>query len=122
MRTTLAVALVWFGLTVPGRLTDVTPSTFLRSIEYSLGSVFSFIASHADEDTVLVVLGDHQPATAVAGSDSGEDVPITIIAKDPAVIDRVSGWGWKDGVRPDPEAPVGRMDAFRDKFLTAFNS
>jgi hypothetical protein len=33
---------------------------------------------------------------------------------------RVSGWGWQDGMGPDPDAPVWRMDDFRDRFLTAF--
>jgi hypothetical protein len=36
------------------------------------------------------------------------------------VLDRVAGWGWTDGLRPAADAPVWRMDAFRDRFLTAF--
>jgi hypothetical protein len=47
-------------------------------------------------------------------------VPITIVAKDPAVLDRVSSWGWTDGLNPSPKAPVWPMDAFRDKFLGAY--
>ncbi|MDT7694495.1 MAG: hypothetical protein QOI75_3862, partial [Pseudonocardiales bacterium] len=39
-----------------------------------------------------------------------------------AVLDRISGWGWQDGLKPGPNAPVWRMDAFRDRFLTAFGS
>ena len=48
------------------------------------------------------------------------DVPITIVAKDQAVLDRIAGWGWQDGLKPGPQAPVWRMDSFRDRFLTAF--
>ena len=47
-------------------------------------------------------------------------MPITIIAHDPAVLDRISGWGWQDGLRPEPDAPVWPMDAFRDRFFAAF--
>jgi hypothetical protein len=36
------------------------------------------------------------------------------------VLDRISGWGWQDGLKPGPQAPVSRMDTFRDRFLTAF--
>ncbi|MCW2492864.1 MAG: hypothetical protein JWN47_2228, partial [Frankiales bacterium] len=54
------------------------------------------------------------------GPGASHDVPITIIARDPAVMDRISGWGWQDGLRPDANAPVWPMDAFRDRFLTAF--
>jgi hypothetical protein len=67
-----------------------------------------------------VILGDHQPFPLVAGSNASHDVPISIIAKDPAVLDRVAGWKWQDGLNPSPKAPVWRMDTFRDRFLTAF--
>ena len=50
------------------------------------------------------------------------DVPISVIAHDPKVMDRIAGWGWQDGLRPSPQAPVWPMDAFRDRFLTAFGS
>ncbi len=29
-------------------------------------------------------------------------------------------WGWQDGMRPGPDAPVWPMDAFRNRFLTAY--
>ena len=71
---------------------------------------------------MLVFLGDHQPAPAVTGDGASWDVPITIVAKDRAVLDRISGWGWQDGLRPRAGAPVWRMNTFRDRFLTAFGS
>jgi len=90
------------------------------SIEYSLNALVSFVQTYGDDNLVLIVLGDHQPATIVSGSNAGRDVPISIIARDPAVLDRISGWGWQDGLRPRPDAPVWPMDAFRDRFLTAY--
>ena len=69
---------------------------------------------------MLVVLGDHQPHSYVTGSDAGHDVPISVIAHDPAVLDRIDDWGWQDGLHPTPDAPVWQMDAFRDRFLTAY--
>jgi hypothetical protein len=47
-------------------------------------------------------------------------VPITIIARDPRVLDRISSWGWQDGMLPDPHAAVWPMSSFRNRFLTAF--
>ncbi len=90
------------------------------SIQYSLTALVSFVQTYATDNTVLIVLGDHQPATIVSGSNAGHDVPISIIARDPAVLDRISGWGWQDGLRPRPDAPVWPMDAFRDRFLSAY--
>ena len=95
---------------------------YARSISYSVQSLISYLQQHGDDNTVLIFLGDHQPAPIVTGEGASRDVPITIVARDPAVLDQISGWGWQDGLRPGPQAPVWRMDAFRDRFLTAFGS
>ncbi|WP_203580273.1 CDP-alcohol phosphatidyltransferase [Microbacterium hibisci] len=92
------------------------------SIEYALGSLLAFLQNHDDPDLVVIALGDHQPGAIVSGADAGRDVPVSIIAKDPAVLDAIAGWRWQDGLRPDHTAPVWRMDAFRDRFFAAFGS
>ena len=93
-----------------------------RSIQYSLQTIFSFVRRYGDDNTVLIVLGDHQPHTVISGQGATHDVPISIIARDPKVLDQIAGWHWQDGVRPNPKAPVWPMNAFRDRFLTAFGS
>ena len=82
--------------------------------------LISYVQTYGDDGLVMVFLGDHQPAPVITGENASRDVPITIVARDPAVLERISGWGWQDGLRPDPQAPVWKMDAFRDRFLTAF--
>lgn len=91
-----------------------------QSVAYSLGSTFSLLGHVRDRDLVLVVLGDHQPAPIVSGLDAGHDVPISVVARDPAVLDRIAGWAWSEGLRPGPRSPVWRMDQFRDRFLAAY--
>lgn len=93
---------------------------YARSIEYSLDSLISYVERYGDDNLVLVFLGDHQPAPIVTGPDASRDVPITVVARDRTVLDRISGWGWQDGLKPGPQAPVWRMDTFRDRFLATF--
>ncbi len=102
----------------PQRVRDA----YAESIVYSLNALVSFVQTYGGDDLVMVFLGDHQPATIVSGENSGHDVPVTVVAKDPHVLDQISGWGWQDGMWPRPDAPVWRMDAFRDRFLAAFGS
>ncbi|MGL5912032.1 MAG: CDP-alcohol phosphatidyltransferase, partial [Phycicoccus sp.] len=97
------------------------PAAYRTSIAYSLTSVLSFVERHRDDDLVVLVVGDHQPATIVSGSGAGRDVPVTLLAGDPAVLDEVSGWGWGRGLRPDDAAPVWPMASLRDRFLSAFS-
>ena len=77
--------------------------------------------TYRDPNLVLVILGDHQPATIVSGSGASHDVPVTIVAHDPRVLARIDSWGWQDGMRPSSSAPVTAMDAFRDRFIKAFS-
>ncbi|MFE7842280.1 sulfatase-like hydrolase/transferase [Streptomyces sp. NPDC057474] len=91
-----------------------------KSVQYSLHSLLQYVEKYGDENTVLVFLGDHQPMASVSGNGAGHDVPVTVVARDPKVLDRIDDWGWSDGLRPGDDAPVWRMDSFRDRFLTAY--
>jgi phosphatidylglycerophosphate synthase len=99
---------------------DLVKAAYAESVAYSLDAVTSFVQQLHDQDLVLVVLGDHQPASIVRGAGLSHDVPVSIIAADPAVMNRAADWGWQEGLRPDADAPVWPMDAFRDRFLTAY--
>ena len=96
-------------------------AAYADSVVYSLRSLVGFVLRHGDDDLVLVVVGDHQPNPLVTGQGVSHDVPISIVARDPAVIHRIAGWGWQAGLRPRPDAPVWRMDAFRGRFLDAYD-
>jgi phosphatidylglycerophosphate synthase len=93
---------------------------YARAIAYSLRSIVSYVETYGDDDLVLLVLGDHQPAPLVTGEGAGRDVPISVVTRDREVLDRIAPWGWQDGLRPGPQAPVWPMDAFRDRFLATF--
>src|SRR4051794_30482475 len=70
------------------------------SIAYTMSTITSFVRRYGDDKTVVVLLGDHQPATTVSGEGASRDVPISIIARDPKVMKRVAGWDWPRGLRP----------------------
>jgi hypothetical protein len=100
--------------------TDATRG-YSHAIKYSLRALFSFVQHYGNKNLVLIVLGDHQPSRVVSYR-PGHDVPVSIIAHDPAVLSRLDGWGWVDGMRPQPSSPVWPMSAFRNRFLSAFGS
>jgi hypothetical protein len=93
-----------------------------KSIEYSVTSLTQWLERYGTDDTVLVFLGDHQPIARVSGNNASRDVPVSIVAKDPKVLDKISSWNWTDGIKPATKAPVWKMDTFRDRFLTAYGS
>jgi hypothetical protein len=98
-------------------------AAYAQSIRYSLRTVVGFLhrLRHRDPGLVVLMLGDHQPHSYVTGDAPGHQVPVTILSRDPAVIDRVSGWDWQPGLRPRPDAPVWGMHSVRDQIFAAFS-
>ncbi|AYL35976.1 CDP-alcohol phosphatidyltransferase [Streptomyces fungicidicus] len=93
-----------------------------RSITYSVASLTQWLERYGTDDTVLVFLGDHQPLARVSGDRASRDVPVSVVAKDPEVLEKIADWDWTEGLRPAEDAPVWRMSDFRDRFLTAYGS
>lgn len=90
---------------------------YRRSVDYALEVVFSHVA-RLEDAPLVIVLGDHQSAPFVAGSDS-RDVAAHIIGPAEALA-RIEGWGWTPGLVPSADVPARRMDAFKGDFIEAF--
>jgi hypothetical protein len=94
---------------------------YAQSVAYSVDTLTSYVQRYGDPNLVMIMLGDHQPNTVVVGQNSSRDVPVSIIAKDPKVLDRINACNWTDGLKPAPTAPVWPMNEFRDRFLNAYS-
>ncbi len=86
-----------------------------RAIGYSLNVVGSWLARHADNPPVVLLMGDHQPLPFVAESDS-LDVPVHLIGPT-SVVDRLEALGWQAGLIPNNNAPAVRADEIRNFLL-----
>jgi phosphatidylglycerophosphate synthase len=93
-----------------------------KSIQYSMTALTSWVTELNDPNLVLILLGDHQPHTAVSGPAATHDVPISIVTRAPSVLRQIASWHWQNGLLPDPGAPLEPMDAFRNQFLNTFNT
>jgi hypothetical protein len=75
-------------------------AAYARSLEYSLNALISFVQHYGNKNLVMVVVGDEQPLAIVSGQGASRDVPISIIARDPAVLKRIAGWDWRTACGP----------------------
>jgi len=99
---------------------------FRLSIEYALQTIASYITNYGDDNLVVLVLGDHQPAPIVTGdgghlASGARDVPVHLITRDPKEVEAVAHWQWTSGMLPAPDAPVWRMDELRNRLIDTFS-
>lgn len=95
---------------------------YRKSIEYALSNIVSYAANYGDDNLVILVLGDHQPASFVTGEPENHDVLVHLISRDPKVMAEVQDWQWTQGMLPATNAPVWSMDKVRDRFIAAFST
>ena len=94
---------------------------YALSLDYAINAMIGYAERYVDDRTLLIVLGDHQPAPMITGDNSSRAVPVHVISGDPALLQPFLDWGFKRGALPDPDQPAPRMDAFRDWFVRAFS-
>ncbi|MGJ0490756.1 sulfatase-like hydrolase/transferase [Methylobacter sp.] len=94
---------------------------YRKSIEYALANIVSYAINYGDDNLVILVLGDHQPAPFVTGESESHDVLVHLISRDKKVMEAVKDWQWTDGMLPASHAPVWGMDKLRDRFIAAFS-
>ncbi len=87
---------------------------FAMSVEYSMHVSLEWAARFLDDDTLLILLGDHQPAAIITGHEASGAVPVHIIARNPDLVEPFRQRGFIDGLVPDYPATAPRMDVLRD--------
>ncbi|WP_052340808.1 sulfatase-like hydrolase/transferase [Salinarimonas rosea] len=95
---------------------------YARSVAHSIDAVAAFVAERLSPDTVVVVMGDHQPAPLITGEDASRAVPVHVLARDAALLAPLAELEFRPGIVPPPPPPVGdaalpRIDALRPALL-----
>ena len=100
---------------------DKLREDYPKSLAYSLDAVTGFAERYLDNGSLLIVLGDHEPAPWVTGEDVTREVPVHVITRDRKLLEPFLAWGFQPGAVPDPHQPMRRMDEFRPWFVPAFS-
>src|SRR5689334_18183814 len=77
------VARVWSS-------TNTVRQFYGQSIQYSMTALTSWVTELNDPNLVLILMGDHQPHSAVSGNTPNNEVPISIITRAPSVLKQIS--------------------------------
>ena len=99
---------------------DLAPS-YVHAVSYAFAAIGGYLRQHPDRDLVLVLLGDHQPAAAVAGEGASWDVPVHVVASRPAVLEALRARGFHTGVTPQRRS-IGPMHTLLPTLLASFGA
>ena len=105
---------------------DLTPEKYISSVNYSLKSVWQFLAKEYPRQGTFIVLGDHQPANPVHRVNARSlghhwDVPFHLVTKDETIYNRAVESGFTPGLMPDEKAEPLPMEASYSLLLTLFS-
>ena len=105
------------------RDTDRVREHYAMSVEYALHAMSAYAERYVDDQTLLIVLGDHQPAPLITGEGATWEVPVHVISGDRALLEPFIDWGFAEGAwpSPDPDRETLGVDYFRDWFVRAYS-
>ena len=93
---------------------------YQAAIAHQLQILAGFVGQRAAADTLLIVLGDHQPAAIVSGPGARWDVPVHVIASRPGLLAPFLKGGFAPGLRPRG-ASLGGMATVPRLLLEGFD-
>ncbi len=79
---------------------DSRSAAYVAAVQYNLAVLGGFLRRIADDDAVIVVLGDHQPPALITGANASWAVPVHVFASDRKTLDGFVGVGFQSGLRP----------------------
>jgi hypothetical protein len=95
---------------------------YLRSILYDLEVLERYLAEFVQDDSLIILLGDHQPIPEVAGVSKSVSVPVHVLSRDAALLEPFRARGYVPGMRPGKSAPHPPMASFLRNFLRDFSA
>jgi phosphoglycerol transferase MdoB-like AlkP superfamily enzyme len=95
---------------------EVRRANYMDAIEYQLRFLTDFILKTGDDDSVFVLIGDHQPQRVSRQSD-GFETPIHIISKDAAFVDAFLDYDFVKGLEINEITPTMRHEGFYSMFV-----
>jgi phosphatidylglycerophosphate synthase len=93
---------------------------YLGSILYDFGVIADYITRFVDDDSLLIVLGDHQPVSEITDNSPSWAVPVHVISRDPSLVEPFVARGYTPGMIP--RQTTSSMDAFLVDFLHDFSA
>jgi hypothetical protein len=87
-------------------------AAYCHSLRYDFEVLQRYILERLQRNTLVIVMGDHQPTGAITLDDPSWAVPVHLVTKDRALLARFTAAGYVPGVFPPLTGPIPGMELF----------
>lgn len=95
---------------------------YVRSITYDLRLLKEYLRDRVRDDSLVIILGDHQPVADVNGHSASRGVPVHVLSRSAALVQPFRARGYRAGMRPGPESPRAGLESFLPDLLVDFST
>jgi hypothetical protein len=95
---------------------------YVHSIGYDLDVLRRYIVERIQDESLIILLGDHQPIGKVTLDSPDKGVPVHVISRNRAFVEVFRARGYTRGMRPDLSRPRAGLEAFLPDFLRDFST
>jgi phosphoglycerol transferase MdoB-like AlkP superfamily enzyme len=92
---------------------------YAHATSYDFMTFAGYLHQRPEDEFVMMLVGDHQPAAAVAGKDAPWTVPVHIVTSQVQVLDRLVAQGFQRGMTP-ARPSLGEMHELLPILMRAF--
>ncbi len=89
---------------------------YLNSINYELRFLTDYILKASDDDSIFIIIGDHQPQQVSRRSDSF-DTPVHILSRDGAFVEALLDYGFAPGLAVEEVTANLKHEGFYSMFV-----
>lgn len=95
---------------------------YAATIRYVIDSLGNYLSKRLADDSLIILLGDHQPPLTIAAASRNKAVPIHVLSRDPALLEPFRKAGYAEGMTPPGTTTEVGMETFLAWFLENYSS
>ncbi len=114
-KDTVTFPIVWPDLRNAGK-------AYMTSIIYDLDVIRSYLEQGINDESLIIIMGDHQPNVQITGKNGIWSVPIHVISRRKEFLRPFAERGYTSGMIPKQPLPHFGMETFLYAFLQGFSS
>ena len=111
-------------ITFPTDWSDMSQATdaYIHSIRYDFIVLRRYMATRISDDSLVIILGDHQPNGDITENSVARGVPIHVLSRKKAFVDVFLNRGYVNGMKPDSSRLPRNMADFLPDIIQDFST